>query len=121
MPAIDQGGVYQVADAEVVFVPSAGRTTHESRFVVVVSGPRTNDDPTWPLVLVVPCSGQSTYKTALCVKLNYGDGNLQRKCWARVPAVQALQKVTLADRIGKLPEPKLEEILTRLVEYLGIT
>ncbi len=109
-----------MADADVTFVPPENRTEHESRYSVVVSGDEKNCDPDWPLVLIVPCSGSSTLKTALCVKLAAGEGNLPRKCWARIPMVQAATKISLADKVGQLETPKLEEIMGRLVEYMDL-
>lgn len=71
-------------------------------------------------MLVCPTSGATSHKTRFCVKLAAGDGNLVKKCWVRVPAVQPILESQLADHCGVLPEDKLQLIYGRLSEYMGI-
>ena len=87
----------------------------------MLSGDTTNDDPAWVTVLVVPLSSSTTRRTRFCVKLSVGEGNLSKKTWARVPAVQPLAKAHLQDFSGPLPVDKLEQIQARLFEYMGLT
>ena len=119
-PQIEQGAVYLVSDAAIRFVPEDNRTTHDQRYVVVVSGQAKNEDHLWPLVMVIPCSSKTTWRTEFCVQLNAGDGNLPGKSWARVPAIQALHKDDLGDLCGRIPNAKLAEIYLRHLTYLGI-
>lgn len=114
------GGIYTVDDDAVTLPPNDDREYHDSRTVVVVSGPSTNSDSSWKFVLVCPTSGSTKRKTRFCVKLNAGDGNLRKKCWARVPAVQPLLKADLKDHWGVIPEEKLERLYGRVVEYMGL-
>lgn len=120
MGQIVVGGVYTVDDDQITLPPNSSREYHDTRTVVVVSGPETNSDTRWKFVLVCPTSGSTRSKTRFCVKLNAGDGNLRKKCWARVPAVQPLLKDDLKDHWGVIPADKLELIQGRLIEYMGL-
>jgi mRNA-degrading endonuclease toxin of MazEF toxin-antitoxin module len=114
------GGVYWVADARLTLPPDNDRQLHPRRGVVILSGPETNSDPAWLLVQVVPLSSESTRKTRFCVKISAGEGNVDKKVWARVPAVQPILKSDLQDYVGVLPETRVEEIQARLWQYLGM-
>lgn len=59
-------------------------------------------------------------KTPFCVKLNQGEGNVTKKCWIRVPAIQPLLKRDLEDFCGRIPDDKLELVHRRLVQYMGL-
>src|SRR3954463_15952510 len=92
------GGVYLVPDQLLTLPPNDDRTVHpERRPVVVLSGLRTNNAAEWPFVLAVPLSSSTTLKTEFCVKISAGEGNLTKKTWARIPAVQPLLKTDLQD------------------------
>jgi mRNA-degrading endonuclease toxin of MazEF toxin-antitoxin module len=115
------GGVYYVADDIISLPPNDDRDIHEERrTVIVVTGPETNSDSDWDFVLIVPTSGSTSRRTPFCVKLAAGQGNLTKKCWARVPAVQPLLKSDLQDHCGVIPEQPLKEIQARLAEYMGL-
>jgi mRNA-degrading endonuclease toxin of MazEF toxin-antitoxin module len=115
------GDVYLVSDDALSLPPIDDCKVHrERRPVVVLSGETTNSDPAWLTVLVVPLSSSTTRKTRYCVKLGVGDGNLTKKTWARVPAVQPLAKGHLQDFTGSLPADKLEQIQARVLEYMGL-
>ncbi|MFL1379535.1 MULTISPECIES: hypothetical protein [unclassified Nocardiopsis] len=53
------------------------------------------------------------------MKLHYGVGNVQKKCWIRVAAVQPMAKEHIGDLIGRLPAHLLEGVHTDLAEYTG--
>jgi mRNA-degrading endonuclease toxin of MazEF toxin-antitoxin module len=115
------GGIYLVADADLQLPPKEDRQLHtERRPVVVVSGVRPNNDLNWPVVLVVPLSSSTTRKTRYCVTINSGEGNVTKKTWARVPAVQPLAKDDLQDHLGVLPLARLEQIQAKLLQYMGL-
>lgn len=114
------GGIYWVDDSDVSLPPNDQRKLHPKRTVLVLSGPDSNFDPTWELVLVAPLSSETARKTKFCVKLAQGDGNVMKKCWVRVPAVQPLLKTHLRDHLGVVPAEKLEEVQARLFDYMGL-
>jgi len=119
--AVVNGGVYYVKDAVISLPPNDARIYHEERRpVVVLSGPDTNSDRAWRMVLVAPISSSTSLKTSHCVRLSAGEGGLTKKCWVRVVAVQPLLKSDLQDRLGVLPSARLEEIQARLFQYLGL-
>lgn len=115
------GGVYQVQDAVLTLPPNDQRRVHATRRpVVVVSGPRTNDDRNWLLVLVVPLSTSPAYATPLCVPLKRGQGNLTADTWARVSATQPLLKDALEDFSGILPIQQIQQIQGKLMVYMDL-
>jgi mRNA-degrading endonuclease toxin of MazEF toxin-antitoxin module len=119
-PAVN-GGVYYVKDSTISLPPNEGREPHEQRRpVVVVSGPTTNSNGGWPVVLVAPISSSTSRKTSYCVKLAAGEGGVAKRCWVRVVAIQPLRKADLEDRLGVLPATRLEEVQARLFQYLGL-
>lgn len=120
MVTVTAGGVYVVRDRSLSLPPNHDRTVHEHRPVVVISGPNTNSDLVWRTVLVVPTSSSTTLRTRFCVKLSAGDGNLDRKTWARIPAIQPLLKADLETFLGILPADKLSEVQARCLEFMGL-
>lgn len=120
MPAIVAGGVYVVDDNALSLPPNDNRTYHQSRPLIVISGSTTNSDPNWPTALVVPTSSSTQMRTRFCVKLGHGEGGLDRKTWARVPAAQPLMKSELTTNLGIISGVLLEEIHARLLEFMGL-
>lgn len=121
MPPVVIGGIYLVRDDRILLVPRDDRpATYERRPVLVVSGPETNSDTSWEFVLVCPVSSSTNRKTKFCVKLAAGEGNLTKKAWVRVPAVQPMEKAHLEDHTGIIPEDKVEAVHARIVEYMGL-
>jgi mRNA-degrading endonuclease toxin of MazEF toxin-antitoxin module len=119
--AIIVGGVYLVADEKLTMSPEAARTVHdERRRFVVLSGPTSNSDPDWPVVLGCPISASTSFKTRFDVKLGFGEAGVTKKCWIRVPALQPLMKTDLQDRTGQLDAAKLEELQARVLEYMEL-
>lgn len=119
------GSVYYVDDERLTLPEAAARQVHlERRPVVVISDQNevhgTNQAAEWPSILAVPVSSSTTYKTRFDVKLGAGEGNLPKKCWARVPAVQMLDKTWLLDLLGRISAEKLAEITAQLLNYLGL-
>jgi mRNA-degrading endonuclease toxin of MazEF toxin-antitoxin module len=87
--------------------------------VIVISGEAENENEEWPIVMVVPCSSQSSHRTKYCVKLNHGVANVDKKCWARVVAAQPLAKDEIGDFVGQLPADLLEDVYVNWAEYTG--
>lgn len=115
------GGIYLVKDGEIRLIPEDKRQIHtERRPVVVVSGGASNSDEDWPFILACPLSTSTTRRTKYDVQLNMGQGNVSKKTWIRIPAVQPLMKTDLQDHTGVLPGRILEEIQARLVQYMGM-
>lgn len=115
------GGVYYVKDPAISLPPNQGREFHDQRRpVVVLSGPATNSNGGWPIVLVAPISSSTSLKTSYCVRLAAGEAGVTKKCWIRVVAVQPLSKADLEDRIGVLSATRLEEVQARLFQYMGL-
>jgi mRNA-degrading endonuclease toxin of MazEF toxin-antitoxin module len=113
-----RGGVYYVKDELVTLLPREDRQLHDRRPVVVLSINEMNNRSDWPVVLVVPTSSEPDRATPFCVEIKKNEGNLNKRTWARVPAVQPLEKADLGDYLGDLPGPRLTEILSRLADYM---
>ncbi|WDZ88887.1 type II toxin-antitoxin system PemK/MazF family toxin [Nocardiopsis sp. HUAS JQ3] len=118
-PAIRRGGVYRVPDHRLTLPPDYDRDPHPQRTVIVISGEAENENEEWPIVMVVPCSSQSSRRTKYCVKLNHGVANVDKKCWARVVAAQPLAKDEIGDFVGQLPADLLEDVYVNWAEYTG--
>jgi mRNA-degrading endonuclease toxin of MazEF toxin-antitoxin module len=115
------GGIYLVKDDLLRLIPSEERQVHITRRpLVVVSGPETNSDLSWPFVLACPLSTSTTRRTRFDVELAAGQGNLTKKTWVRIPAVQPFMKRDLQDHSGILEARLIEQIHTRLVQYMGL-
>jgi mRNA-degrading endonuclease toxin of MazEF toxin-antitoxin module len=115
------GGVYLVRDDRIRLIPEEERVVHDPRRpVVVVSGPDTNGDQSWPSVLVCPISGSTSRRTKYDVQLARGQGGVIKKCWIRIPAIQPLLKTQLEDRSGTLDERLLSQVHARLFQYMGL-
>ena len=121
------GSIYLVADSRLTLPSGESRLVHdERRPVLVVSdqnevhGTNAQDARGWPSVLVVPISSSTTYKTRFDVKLAAGCGNLTKKAWARVPALQAIDKAYLEDLLGQVPPDVLDGITAQILDYLGL-
>jgi mRNA-degrading endonuclease toxin of MazEF toxin-antitoxin module len=118
------GSIYFVADDKIV-LPEAGRRQlhRERRPVLIVSDlgglNQTNCNETWPSVWVVPVSSSTTYKTRFDIKIAAGDGNLAKKGWARVPALQVMDKSYLQDLVGIVHRTTLESVIAQVLSYLG--
>jgi hypothetical protein len=78
------GGVYWIDDKALSLPPDDGRVPHPRRMVLLVSGPLTNADPGWPVVMAVPISSERRRNTRFCVALGAGEGNIPKKSWVRV-------------------------------------
>lgn len=121
MAAPVHGGVYLVADKAISLDDGRSRTVHDARRpFVVLSGLRFNSDPEWRVVLGCPTSRSTQFRTELCVRLAAGESNLPKKCWIRVPALQAIPKTELQDHTGNLTAEKLREVQMRVLEYFGL-
>lgn len=115
-----KGGVFMVSDEAVRLPPEDKRKTHPHRYVIVVSGDATNADHDWPVLLVVPTSTNADFATEYCVELNKGNGNLPKKCWARVTLMQPLAKAELRDYCGRLLAAQVELLEQNLLAYMGL-
>lgn len=121
MPAIIIGGLYLVADSKLTLLPEGERQVHdERRRFLVLSGSETNSAAGWPVVFGCPVSASTQYRTRFDVKLASGEAGATKKCWIRVPAAQPLLKTDLEDLTGTLNAGRLQEVQTRLLQYLGL-
>lgn len=122
------GSIYYVPDEDARLPgEEAARLVHEERRVVLVVSDQgevhgTNALPsdTWPSVWVVPISSSTSYKTRFDVKIGAGEGNLRKKGWARVPALQVMDKDLLEDMIGQVQPETLRLVTAQVLNYLGV-
>jgi mRNA-degrading endonuclease toxin of MazEF toxin-antitoxin module len=115
------GGIYFVTDADMQMPPAQRRVIHpEPRPFVVLSGPESNRNDGWPLVMGCPTSSQTTWRSPFCVKIAAGEFGSTRKTWIRVPALQPLEKSLLGTRMGVLDAARLELVQSRIADYLGM-
>lgn len=91
-----------------------------ARPFLVISADTKNLDPNWPTVVGFPLSTSTTFRTQFDVKLAAGDGNVPKKCWVRVPAIQPIAKEDLADKLGELPAELMLDVEAGIAEYLAL-
>lgn len=122
MVAIVRGGIYNVPDVGLTLPPESTRgDAHKTaRPFLVMSADAKNVDPNWPTVVGCPLSTSTTYKTQFDVKLAAGAGNVPKKCWVRVPAIQPIAKEDLGDKLGELPGDLLFDVEAGIAEYLDL-
>lgn len=113
--------IYLVSDRNLTLPPEQERHLHDARRpFLILSGSITNSNKEWPIVLGCPISSSTKCQTRFDVKLAANEAGVDKKCWIRIPALQPLSKDDLEDRTGVLPAPRLEEVQTRVLEYLGL-
>ncbi|GAA4221607.1 mRNA-degrading endonuclease toxin of MazEF toxin-antitoxin module [Streptosporangium album] len=117
---IRKGGVYWVDDSDLTLPPNDERNVKPRRPVIVVSGDETNENPDWPIALVVPISTAPSHKTAYCLQIGAAVANLPKKGWARIVAVQPLAKDEIQDLIGHLPADMQGILHENLFAYMGL-
>lgn len=113
-----RGGAYWVKD-ELLQLPPRIRKLHPRRGVIVISREEDNADPEWPTVLVIPTSSEPEYVTPHCHRLSQIKANDGGPLWARVPAVQFVMKEELEDRYGLVEHLEMEQLVARLLHYIG--
>lgn len=118
---VRRGYIYQVEDKILKLPPEDEREIHEARRpFLVFSADATNCDLGFPIVSGFPISKSTKYKTEFDVVLNCGEGNLNKKGWVRIHALQPLLKADLQDCTGKpLDADKLDQIEAQLFRFLG--
>lgn len=120
------GSIYLVAD-ERLRLAGSERTVHDARRPVLVVSDQgeangTNALPAsdWPSLLVIPLSSSTSCKTRFDVRLAAGEVNLLKRCWARVPALQMIDKDCLGDMTGQVSPQVLDQATAQVLRYLGI-
>lgn len=117
-PPIRRGEVLWLADHSVKLPPETNRTEHQRRPVVVLSRDANNTDAEWPVFFGCPISSQG-YATEFDVKLAAGAGGLAKKGWVRVALAQPFSKTDALERAGQLDANVIEQIVARLLSYVG--
>ncbi|HVC81802.1 MAG TPA: type II toxin-antitoxin system PemK/MazF family toxin [Chloroflexota bacterium] len=123
----EAGSIYYIPDVRLRLPGDIdSRTHHPQRPVLIVSDQNarhgTNAQPSqlWPSVLIVPLSSSTTGRTKFDVRLGAGEGNLPKKSWARVPALQVVDKDYIGDYLGKVTPAVLEMVNAQILNYLGL-
>ena len=121
------GCIYKVVDERIRLPDNASRQPHkERRSVIIVSdqkgahGSNSYPPSLWPSVLVVPLSTSRRDRTVFDVEIPYGQGEMNKTAWARVPALQVMDKEFLVDMSGQVSEALLDQVTAMILDYLGI-
>lgn len=122
LTVIQRGMIFNVSDGKLTLPPEhlRGQAHESSRPFVILSNNTKNVDPSFPIVMGCPISSSTTYRTQYDVKLSAGEGNLRKKSWARIPALQPIAKCDLSDRLGQLDSDRLLDIDASIAEYLDM-
>ncbi len=121
------GSIYYLPDQEVRLPGNEERVLHvERRPVLIISdqndihGNNRAPSDEWPSVLVVPISHSTKFRTKFDVRIAAAEGNLGKKGWARIPAVQLVDKELLQDMTGQVETGTLDAVTAQLLDYLGV-
>lgn len=109
-----------------VYVAQFGVFPHEreaegkERPVVIVQNDEDNENPAYPVVVVVPVSTQKVnrvYKQD--VVLPRGMSGLSEDSKALVGIVRTIEKADVVKKLGHLPKGKMEEVNLKLLRQMG--
>lgn len=114
------GEIYWVETSKMRLLPSSEQTKEFHPFLVLSELHQSDNNASWPTVLGMPVSASTKYRTRFCVKLAEGEYSMTKKCWIRIPGVQAMMKTDLRGKISKLNASKLEDVQAELLRYLGL-
>jgi len=121
------GSIYYISDVHLKFPgDTSARTYHPQRSVLIVSdqnarhGTNARSSHDWPSVLIVPLSSSTTGRTRFDVQFGAGVGNLEKKSWARVPALQVVDKDHLMTYLGAIGSDLLDAVTAQILNYLGL-
>lgn len=54
------------------------------------------------------------------VEIPFGEGGMNKAAWARVPALQVMDKDALEDMSGQVSRDILDQLTAMILDYLGI-
>ena len=118
------GSLWTVRDKLIVFpedrLPSAKKTSHEFRTIVVLSRLEDCEDPTRIYVLMAPLSSNTRIKAKTDYLIPKGNGNLRDDSMVRLGLVQPILKTELEKEIGLLPESILEDLKAMISVIFGL-
>jgi len=121
------GCIYKVKDDRIRLPDNEKRQLHkEKRSVIVVSdqhgahGSNSYPPSLWPSVWVVPLSTSKRDVTVFDVEIPFGEGGMNKAAWARVPALQVMDKDALEDMSGQVSRDILDQLTAMILDYLGI-
>ena len=121
------GCISKVKDDRIRLPDNEKRQLHkEKRSVIVVSdqngahGSNSYPSSLWPSVWVVPISTSKRDVTVFDVEIPFGEGGMNKAAWARVPALQVMDKDALEDMSGPVSLDILDQITAMILDYLGI-
>lgn len=110
-------GVYRVLDRDVRLHPDASsRKTNatKSRFFIVVTNFDVCVDPAWDYIVGVPTS--TKWANDFDIELPVGICGTNQRSYARVSAVQPMDKTLLSNRVGTVDGELRVEISDSLVQ-----
>ena len=119
------GTIYYVRDDK-LRLPGPDRQMHERRPVLVVSdqtrmhGQNAEPSSKFASVLVVPITSSGARKTQFDWPIEAGDGNITKRGWIRIPALQPIDKDDLEDMLGSVKPDTLKRVTAQILYYLGL-
>jgi mRNA interferase MazF len=111
MEALHRGEVYLVA-----FDPVEGSETGKTRPAIVIQNDLANRSS--PTVTVVPTTSQVTRVFPFQVRIEAGEGGLERTSKALCEQIRTVSRTRLRDRLGRVSEQTLAEVRRALDRHL---
>lgn len=90
----------------------------ESRLIAIVQSDDGNKNPYSTIILVSPLTSTSK-PTTLDIPIQSGEANLKKDSVIQISLIQPIPKAILRQKIGNLPDEKLEPVKTRILQKFG--
>lgn len=114
------GAIWVIPDEKIKFPKNLFRTAHKNRTVVIVENSKYNYNKNEEDILVVPLSSQLNIYHSDDILINTDDLNkLDKDCYARMRAIQFINKSSCIEYIGKISDEIKYDILYTIQSYIN--
>ncbi len=118
------GDIWTVDDAILLLsqdMKDGDREPHDERHVVIAISEELGEDHDFPFLLCVPITTKPTSRAVgkYEVEIAAGMGGLSKDSVAPAYLLQPISRSDLGEQTGNLPERRYQELLARLLSFLG--
>ena len=114
------GAIWVIPDKKIKFPKNLFRTEHKNRTVVIVENSKYNNNKNETDILVIPLSSQLSIYHPDDILIKKDDSNkLDKDCYARMRAIQFINKSSCIKYIGKVSDEIKCDILYTIQSYIN--